>query len=67
MAVQHILEGPETPPISQVCHDEILEPRHILTIQLVDKSLFISDALVDGEWIKGSETFDVFGMFVETF
>ncbi|PVH71349.1 aldehyde dehydrogenase [Cadophora sp. DSE1049] len=44
MAVQHILEGPEISPISQ----------------LVDKSLFVSDAFVDGAWIGGSETFDVF-------
>ncbi|KAH7317442.1 Aldehyde/histidinol dehydrogenase [Rhexocercosporidium sp. MPI-PUGE-AT-0058] len=44
MAVQHILEGPEVSPLSQ----------------LVDKSLFISDAFVDGAWIGGSETFDVF-------
>lgn len=40
--------------------------KRILTIQLVDKSLFVSDAFVDGAWIGGSETFDVFGMFVET-
>ncbi|KAL5318115.1 hypothetical protein ACEPPN_015220 [Leptodophora sp. 'Broadleaf-Isolate-01'] len=44
MAVQYILEGPEISPISQ----------------LVDKSLFVSDAFVDGAWIGGSETFDVF-------
>jgi len=36
----------------------------VLISQLADKSLFISDSFLDGEWFDKDRKFDVYGMHV---